>query len=164
MKVAVSLSTPEHHLHPQIRVCAQLLSHVQLFATPWTVAHHGDSPGKNTGVGYHALLQELFPNPGTEPRSPTFQADSLLSEPPGKPKNTGVGSLSFLQGIFLTQGLNQGLLHCRQILNHWTTRKVLQPFIMVDVNTVLCFVRFAFDGEQNSLKYSIGKSPSKQFL
>ena len=31
-------------------------------------------------------------------------------------QNTGVGSLSLLQGIFLTQELNQGLLHCRQIL------------------------------------------------
>ena len=31
-------------------------------------------------------------------------------------KNTGVGSHSFLQGIFLTQGSNLGLLHCRQIL------------------------------------------------
>ena len=31
-------------------------------------------------------------------------------------KNTGVGSLSLLQGIFLTQGLNLGLLHCWQIL------------------------------------------------
>ena len=30
--------------------------------------------------------------------------------------NTGVGSLSLLQGVFLTQGLNPGLLHCRQIL------------------------------------------------
>ena len=34
----------------------------------------------------------------------------------GKPKNTGVGSLSLLQGIFLTQKSNWGLLHCRQIL------------------------------------------------
>ena len=33
-------------------------------------------------------------------------------------KNTGVGSHFFLQGIFLTQGLNPGLLHCRQILYH----------------------------------------------
>ena len=31
-------------------------------------------------------------------------------------QNTGVGSLSLLQGIFPTQGLNRGLLHCRQIL------------------------------------------------
>ena len=32
-----------------------------------------------------------LPNPGIEPRSPALPADSLLSEPPGKPKNTGVG-------------------------------------------------------------------------
>ena len=31
-------------------------------------------------------------------------------------QNTGVGSLSLLQGIFLTQESNQGLLHCRRIL------------------------------------------------
>ena len=34
--------------------------------------------------------------------------------PPGK--NTGVGCHFFLQGMFLTQGSNPGLLHCRQIL------------------------------------------------
>ena len=33
-------------------------------------------------------------------------------------KNTRVGSHSLLQGIFPTQGLNLGLLHCRQILHH----------------------------------------------
>jgi len=38
------------------------------------------------------------------------------SEPPGKPMNTGVGSLALLQGISPTQELKQGLLHCRQIL------------------------------------------------
>ena len=43
-----------------------------------------------------------LPNPGIKPRSHTLQADSLLSEPPEKPKNTGVGSLSLLQGNFLT--------------------------------------------------------------
>ena len=57
-----------------------------------------------------------LPNPGIKPRSPTLQADYLPAEPPGKPKNTGVGSLSLLQLIFLTQESNQGLLHCRQIL------------------------------------------------
>ena len=31
-------------------------------------------------------------------------------------QNTGVGGFSLLQGIVLTQGLNQSLLHCRQIL------------------------------------------------
>ena len=47
--------------------------HVWLFVTSWTVAHQaplsmGNSPGKNTGVGFHALLQGIFPtqqlNPG----------------------------------------------------------------------------------------------------
>ena len=45
-----------------------------------------------------------------------LQADSLLSESPGKPKNIVAGSLSLLQGNFLTQELNQGSLHCRWIL------------------------------------------------
>ena len=57
-----------------------------------------------------------LPNPGIEPRSSTLQVGSSPAEPPGKPKNTGVDSLSLLQGIFSTQKSNQGLLHCRWIL------------------------------------------------
>ena len=56
--------------------------HVRLFATPCTIAHQvprpWDSPGKNSGVGCHALLLGIFP----------------------------------------TQELNPGILHCRQILYH----------------------------------------------
>ena len=44
-----------------------------------------DFPGKNTGVGCHALLQGIFPTQASEPRSPASQVDSLPSEPPGKP-------------------------------------------------------------------------------
>ena len=62
---------------------------------------HGYSPGRNTGVGCHALLLGAPPTPGIKHRSPGLQEDSLLNEPPGKPK-TGVGSLSFLQRIFPT--------------------------------------------------------------
>ena len=57
-----------------------------------------------------------LPNPGTEPKSPALQVDSLPAEPQGKPMNTGVVSLLFLQQIFLTQDSNWDLLHCRQIL------------------------------------------------
>ena len=57
-----------------------------------------------------------LPNPGIEPSSPALQADSLPAEPQGKPKHTGVGGLSLLQRIFLTQESNRGLLHCRWIL------------------------------------------------
>ena len=56
-----------------------------------------------------------LPNPGIKPRSPTLQGDSLPTEPPRKPKNSGVGSLSLLQQIFPTQESNQGLLHYRRI-------------------------------------------------
>ena len=48
--------------------------------------------------------------------SPALQVTSLPSDPPEKTMNTRVGSLSLLQGIFLTQELNLGLLHCRKIL------------------------------------------------
>ena len=41
---------------------------------------------------------------------------SLHGDSPGK--NTRVGCHAFLQGIFLTQGLDPGLLHCRWILYH----------------------------------------------
>ena len=57
-----------------------------------------------------------LPDPGIEPKSPSLQVDSLPAEPPGKPKNSGVGSLSLLQEIFPTQGWNSGLPHCRWIL------------------------------------------------
>ena len=79
---------------------------------------HRDSPGKNTGVGLPCPPPGDLPNPGIEPRSAELQENSLLSEPPGNPQNTGVGSLPLLQGNFLTQESNQGLLHCRWILYH----------------------------------------------
>ena len=46
-------------------VVVELLIRVQLFSTSWTVSAsvssvHGDSPGKNAGVGCHALLQGIF--------------------------------------------------------------------------------------------------------
>ena len=62
------------------------------------------------------LFSRGFSQPRIEPRSPVLQADSLPAEPQGKPKNTGVGNLSLLQWIFLTQESNRGLLHCRWIL------------------------------------------------
>ena len=63
------------------------------------------------------MINEPGINPGIKPRSPSFWEDSLSAEPQGKPKNTGVGSLSLLQQIFPTQESNRGLLHCRQILH-----------------------------------------------
>ena len=57
-----------------------------------------------------------LPNSGIKPRSPALQKDPLPAEPPGKPKNIKVSSLSLLQQMSTTQESNQGVLHCRQIL------------------------------------------------
>ena len=63
------------------------LSCIWLFVISWTVAHQAplpmNFPGTNTAMGFHFLLQSIFP----------------------------------------TQGLNPGLLHCRQILYHIATRE-----------------------------------------
>ena len=48
----------------------------------------------------------------------TLQPHGLYSPGNSPGQNTGVGSLSLLQGIFPSQGSNPGLLHCRQILYH----------------------------------------------
>ena len=65
----------------------------------------------------HGILQERILEWVASPFSRgSSQADSLPTEPPGKPKNTGMCSLSLLQGIFPTQESNWGLLYCRWIL------------------------------------------------
>ena len=46
---------------------------------PW------NSPGQNTGVGKLFPSSGALPNPGTEPRSPALQVDSLPAGPQGKP-------------------------------------------------------------------------------
>ena len=88
--------------------------------TPWTVAHQAPL---SMGILQARILEWVaipssrgFSNSGIKPRPPALQAYSLPAEPLGKPRNTGVGSLSLLQGIFLAQELNRGLLHFRWIL------------------------------------------------
>ena len=85
-------------------------------ANPWTIQSMEFSRPEYWSVLPFPSPGDL-PNPGMEPRSPTLQTDSLPAEPQGKPKNTGVGSLSLLQRIFPTQELIQALLHCRWILH-----------------------------------------------
>ena len=57
---------------------------------------------------------------------PWTVATSLLCPLDSPGKNAGVGCHAFLQGIFLTQELNPGLLHCRQILYHLSYRRRIQ--------------------------------------
>ena len=78
--------------------------------TLWTVVH---------GILQARILEWVafpFSTQGLNPGVPHCRRISLPAEAQGKPKNTGVGSLSLLRQIFPTQESNQGLLHCRHIL------------------------------------------------
>ena len=61
------------------------LSHVRLFATPWTVAHQTPlsmgSPRQEHWSGLPFPSSGDLPNPGIEPGSPALQTDTLPSEP-----------------------------------------------------------------------------------
>ena len=87
-----------------------VLSCVQIFETPQTAAHQAPlSMGFSMQEYWSGLLCPPpgdLPHPGIKTRSPALQADSLSFEPPRKPKNTGVSSLSLLQGIFPTPEWN----------------------------------------------------------
>ena len=70
------------------RLKGQLLSHVQLFGTPWTGARQAPLsmgfPRQEYWSGLPFPSPGDLPDPGMEPESPELQADSLPSEPAGK--------------------------------------------------------------------------------
>ena len=78
---------------------------------PW------DSPGQNTVVGSHPLLQGVFPTQGLNPGLLHWQSDSLPCEPPGKPcgqlrrADFIVPNCAFHGGITQAAG-NQALWAC----------------------------------------------------
>ena len=107
-------------LHSQTRqlyvcVCA-VHSRSVLFnsATPWTVAHQAPlSMGfsrQEDWSGQPFPPPGDLPNPGFEPRSPTLRADSLCSQPPGKPMFISLPS--FLD--FLPFGSPQSRVPCAE--------------------------------------------------
>ena len=75
-----------------------------------------------------------------------------LCDPWNSPgQNTGVGSLSLLQGIFPTQGSNLGLLHCRQILlpskpRFFSQSEIFQNKILYRIWLSFCSGFFASTG------------------
>ena len=71
-------------------VVVQSLSHVRLFATPWTVARQ---PPLSMGFSQQGYWSGLpfpppghLPEPGIEPVSPALSGGFFTTEPPGKPK------------------------------------------------------------------------------
>ena len=77
------------------------LSCVQLFVTPWTVAYQAPLSMEFSRQEYWRGLPFPspgdLPNPRMEPGSPTLQADTLPSEPPGKPCEVYISVTDFLK-------------------------------------------------------------------
>ena len=78
---------PRYNFTP-IVCCAELLTRVRLFVTPWTIARLAPL---SLGILQARILEWVaipppgdLSCPGIKPRSRAFQADSLPSEPPGK--------------------------------------------------------------------------------
>ena len=84
LKVGQVMPQISYRIFDQVK----LLSCVQLFATPWTVAYQAPLSMEFSRQEYWSGLPFPspgdLPHPGIEPRSPTLQADVLPSEPPGK--------------------------------------------------------------------------------
>ena len=104
-----------------------VLSFIRLFATPWTVACQAPL---SMGIFQARILEWIAMSSSrgsSQPRDRTqiscITCGFFTIWATRKPKYTGLISLSLLQGIFLTQGSNWGLLHCKWILNHWATRE-----------------------------------------
>ena len=74
---------PHLHFHclSTDKLKVKSLSRVQLFATPWTVAYQAPP-----SMGLPFPSPGDLPDAGIEPRSPALQADTLTSEPPGRPQ------------------------------------------------------------------------------
>ena len=86
---------------------------------------HGDSPGKHTGVCYHALLQGNLPNPGVETRSPSLQQILYQLSHQGRPRIVDWVAYPFSRGS--SQPSNQTRVSCiaSRFFTSWHTRKVL---------------------------------------
>ena len=77
------------------------------------------------GVAYP--FSKGSPQPRDQTQISHTALDSLPAEPPRKPKNTGVGSLSFLQQIFLTQESNRGqTCNAGRFFTNWAIREAFR--------------------------------------
>ena len=77
-----------------------------------------------------------------------LQPARLLSPWDSLGRSTGVGCHNLLQGIFLTQESNPGLLHCRQILYSWGTREA-HIYIYTHIYTHICVLYTEREKENN---------------
>ena len=103
------------------------------------------SNGHMTGRGQFSFQSQRSESESHSVVSNSLQPHGLCSPWNSPGQNTGVGSISLLQGSFPTQGLNPGVLHCRRILYQLSHRRFRFTVLdMVDItdnaimNSLLC--------------------------
>ena len=100
--------------------------------------------------GYPFPFPGDLPNSGIEPRSSSLQADSLLAEPQGKPKNTGVGSLSLLSGSSWPKNRTRVSSIAGGFFTNWAMREDPRRCLTSGINTIsycYCYVNCSSLGE-----------------
>ena len=97
----------------KVKVKVKSLSHVRLFATPWTVAYQAPPSMGFSRQEYWSGLSfpspRDLPDPGIKPGSPEFQANALTSEPPGKLQIMGLQRVGHDWATELTDWLTDWL-------------------------------------------------------
>ena len=72
-------------------------------------------------------------------------------------RNTGVGSHSLLQGIFLTQGLNPDLIHAGEFFAIWATREA-QFYFLAELGLPVCVLFLVAESRSYCLLWCVGFS------
>ena len=98
----------------------------------WTIVPYPDWLG-NSSLDFHVSKYPVYNDLKVKVSQscPTLQPHGLCSPWNSPDQNTGVGSLSLLQGIFPTLGSNAGLSHCRWILYQLSHKGKPRPYLCV---------------------------------
>jgi len=102
-----------------------MLSHVWLCSLPGTSVH-GDSPGKTTGVGCHALLQGIFPTQGLNPGLPHCRQSLFCLSHQGSPRTLEWVAYPFSRGPFQSRNRTEVSNMAGKFFINWATREALR--------------------------------------
>ena len=110
----------------------KLLSHVQLFATSWTIQSMEFSRPEYWS-GYAFLSPGDLPNPGIEPRSPALQEDSLPTELWRKPLGLGMLMIKIIRLIGYPINAKGNFVFCLEL---WKF-PALQNYIFQHISAIV---------------------------
>ena len=90
---------------------------------------HGDSPGKNTGVGCHSVLQGIFPTQGSNPGLP--HCSQILYRPShqGSPRTLEWVAYPFSRGSSQPKNRTKASCIAGKFFTRWATREAHSPIL-----------------------------------